>query len=224
MAETLHGLGYTVYALRLTGHGTNARELHGARWTHWVNDVENGLAILSAQCKETILCGFSMGGTLSIQAAGRHPEIKALITLDAPIDSDYRWSVPLFKVLSWVIPFISPIPLIKFIASAERKQLLDERIQESIGYTTFSVRSLAELFGLMAFARQQVSKIQQPTLILHSRKDDVVPFANGEYLLEQISAEHKEHLWLENSLHNVIRGPEAEQLKEKIINFLATYD
>jgi carboxylesterase len=224
LAELFHALNYTVYAIRLTGHGTHPRELHGTHWTHWVNDIENGLTVLSALCEETIVCGFSMGGTLSVQAAAKHPDLKALITLDAPVRRNTTWIAPFFTPLSWLVPVFSPVPLAMLTLSKERKVVLERLIAHNNGYTSFSTRSFGEFFRLIRYVNRLVSRVHQPALVIHSRKDDVVDFKNGEYLLDMVSAKHRTYLWLNESLHNVLQEPEIEKIKQAITAFLEQFD
>ncbi len=43
---------------------------------------------------------------------------------------------------------------------------------------------------------------QGPLLVIHSRDDEVIPFADGEALLAACPTPHKHHLWLEGVGHN----------------------
>jgi len=224
LANAFSSKGYTVYSIRLTGHGTHPRELHGTRWTHWVNDIEDGLTLLATLCDEIILCGFSMGGTLCVQATAKHPEVKLLITLDAPMGKNLCWCAPLFTPLSWLIPIFSPLPLAKLVMDEDRKIAIDRLVKSNIGYTSFSARSFGEFYRLIRYTTPLAAQVQQPTLVIHSHKDDVVPFKQGELLLRTISTTRKDHLWLEESRHNVLFGTEKDQIIQKIITFLDTYD
>ena len=224
LANHYHSLGYTVSAIRLTGHGTDSRDLHTTNWTDWIDDIENGLTDLKSRCGEIILSGFSMGGSLVVQAAARHPEIKALVVLDAPIRDDYGWTIPLFQPISKLIPILRPWPLAKLVMNKERRIAYERLISHEIGYTSFSTRSFGELFKLIKHVNPLIGEIEQPTLIIHSRKDDVVDFSSGTYLYENISTQHKQHYWLEHSRHNVLFGPELTEIKQAVTTFLAQFD
>ena len=220
LANHYNALGFTVSAIRLTGHGTDPRDLHNANWTDWIQDVENGLTALSKICDDIILSGFSMGGALAVHAAAKHPEIKTLITLDSPVRRIYAWTVPIFAPISKIVPIIHPLPLAKLVMSKERRIAYDRLISHNIGYTSFSTRSFGEFFKLVNHVNAHVPAVKQRTLVIHSRKDDVVDFKSGTFLYEHIASEEKEHCWLEESRHNVLFGPEVEQIKQAVTAFL----
>jgi len=65
----------------------------------------------------------------------------------------------------------------------------------------------------------KISRIQVPKLIIHSRRDEVVPFEMGERLFAA-AAEPKQALWLESAGHNDAHIGEEAQLSAAIRTLL----
>jgi fermentation-respiration switch protein FrsA (DUF1100 family) len=65
----------------------------------------------------------------------------------------------------------------------------------------------------------KVARIRVPKLIIHSRRDEVVPFEMGERLFAA-AAEPKHALWLESAGHNDAHLAEEAQLSAAIRTLL----
>ena len=70
MGEYLAGQGYSVLGVRLAGHATKPADLIRTRWQDWLASVEDGYHLLQGDCAQIFVCGLSMGGILSFDAAG----------------------------------------------------------------------------------------------------------------------------------------------------------
>ena len=220
LTDAVAAEGFTTLSLRLSGHGTHVRDMQYTRWTDWVMDVDDGLNILSCLCDEIILCGFSMGGTLCLITAARHPQIKAVITIESPLRMQQEWMITPLQLLSLILPVINPLPFIKHLLPKSKKQEITQMITASIGYHQFATRGFAEILKLLRYSRRQVASIIAPALLIHSKLDDVVDFANVNLIAESISSTSIQTMYLENSRHNVILGPEASQVIQTVISFL----
>ncbi len=71
MGDYLAAHGFTVLGARLAGHGTRPEDLERTRWTDWLGDVEDGLAVLAKTCDKRVLVGQSLGGMIALTAAAR---------------------------------------------------------------------------------------------------------------------------------------------------------
>ncbi|HET60126.1 MAG TPA: alpha/beta fold hydrolase [Chloroflexi bacterium] len=212
--------GYTVLSVRLSGHGTHVRDMQHTRWMDWVMDVADGLHILSGLCDEIVLCGFSMGGTLSLLTAAHHPQIKAVIAIESPLRMLPEWLIAPLQLLSLLLPAIAPLPVVRPFMSIGKREEINQMIAASIGYHQFATRGFAEILKLLRYTRQQLATVTAPALLIHSRADDVVDFANVKLIQEGISSTNIQTLYLEKSLHNVILGPEAPQVIQAVVSFL----
>jgi uncharacterized protein len=67
----------------------------------------------------------------------------------------------------------------------------------------------------------KIARIEAPKLLVHSRRDEVVPFAMSERLL-RAARPPVQHLWLEHSLHNDAYFVEARRLGQAMRAFIAS--
>ncbi len=74
-------LGYTSYALDLTGHGSSSGTVRGARIAHYVADVRRVAVELPS---EPVLVGHSMGGLVVQQYLARHRAAAGVLLAPVP--------------------------------------------------------------------------------------------------------------------------------------------
>src|SRR6266508_3574081 len=83
-ALAAHGIGSACPLLR--GHGTHPDDMLNSPYTHWIEDVENGLDAVLSQHERVVIVGLSMGGTLALNVAARRAgdrRIAGLVTIGA---------------------------------------------------------------------------------------------------------------------------------------------
>lgn len=95
-------------------------------------------------------------------------------------------------------------------------------IVESTFISTFRVKTRIPLFPFDKFCSlKKAPKITSPTLIIHGKLDDLIPFWHGELLYEAILAP-KQHLWLEHAGHNDIEEIAHHEFWQTIHRFCET--
>lgn len=70
---------------------------------------------------------------------------------------------------------------------------------------------------------KRISKIKAPILILHGKKDKIIPFFHGQTLYK-LSKEPKNHLWIENAGHNNLRYEAPLKYWKTIKHFIQLLD
>ena len=91
LALALAGAGLTVELPLLPGHGTAIADMVPTRWEDWSAAADAAYLDLAARCESVVVVGLSMGGTLGVWLAERHPEIAALVLVNPliqPPDAD----------------------------------------------------------------------------------------------------------------------------------------
>lgn len=69
LGEYLNKKGYSVFGVRLPGHGTTPEELNKTNWPLWYDAVRKAHEELSQCCSEISVVGLSMGGLLAMKLA-----------------------------------------------------------------------------------------------------------------------------------------------------------
>src|SRR5687767_5632088 len=71
--EYLANEGFTVLCPRLPGHGTSVADLHKVKSSEWIAEIEMALRGLRERCTSISVGALSMGGTLALHLAQKHP-------------------------------------------------------------------------------------------------------------------------------------------------------
>ena len=207
IGELLHQQGYTVYGLRLPGHGTHPYEMEQTNWRQWYGAVEDGFHLLNTACKEVSAVGLSMGGILSLLLASEYP-VNRVVSLSAPIyiaDDRLKW-LNVYRMFRRFAP--------------KRRRKLEVAPEYSVGYDQTPLRSLASLLELISHVKQRLSKVTVPLLIVQSKAEHTVRPESAEYIYQQVGSTEKELVWLEKSGHIVTLDREKEAVFKQVIAFL----
>src|SRR5574341_398601 len=98
--QALHRRGYTVYGVRLAGHGTQPEHMIPIRWQEWYLDVLSGVQMLRERCDRVFALGLSMGGALSLILASQEP-VDGVAVMSTPHEIENRG----MKFLPFIHPF-----------------------------------------------------------------------------------------------------------------------
>jgi carboxylesterase len=82
VAQAFAGAGLSVELPRLPGHGTTVEEMMTTTWADWSAEAEAAYQRLAARTDKVVVAGLSMGGTLSLWLASRHPEIAGIVCIN----------------------------------------------------------------------------------------------------------------------------------------------
>ncbi len=186
LGEWLHKFGFTVYAPRLTGHGTSIYDIEDSKYTDWLNDLEAGYLKLKETCHDVFIVGQSMGGALSLQLAAKFPDIKGAITINAALH------VPAYDQYRNVF---GP----HFVAEGA-PDIKDPQAFE-ITYDSVPLSAIHELQKVIELTADQLENVHTPILVLTSKSDHVVPPADSRKILREVSSTFKQQIMLENSYH-----------------------
>jgi carboxylesterase len=82
LAEACVAAGFHVEMPQLAGHGTVIEDMVPTRWADWTADVEAAYLRLAARASRIVVLGLSMGGSLTLWAGTRHPEVRGLVCVN----------------------------------------------------------------------------------------------------------------------------------------------
>ncbi len=203
--------GFNVEGPRLTGHGTRWEDLNKVRYADWINDVEEGLAVLKQRAQKIFVSGLSMGGTLALYLAENHPDILGVILVN--------------HVVLLHDPRLPLIPLIKYFIKSTPAIGSDikDPSQKELAYDRTPTGGAGEMAKLLKITRNNLNKVTQPVLIFKSKEDHVVPLDNPKYTVDRISSKDKEIVWLENSYHVATMDFDKDLICDKAIEAIKRY-
>lgn len=212
LAEALAAAGHAVELPRLPGHGTSVEDMVPTRWEDWSGEAEAALRRLSARpgVRQVAVAGLSMGGTLALWLAERHPEVVGLVLVNplaAPPDPAL---VDLLRDL---------LDQGVEVAPGVGSDIAQPGVTES-AYPGSPVRAALSLFEATGAVSDGLSEVRCPVLLLQSRVDHVVAPESGERLVS-VLGERCRRVWLERSFHVATLDFDAEVVEREALAFVA---
>lgn len=205
LCEAYAAEGYTVCGPLLKGHGTHHEDMAQSTYQDWIHSIEEGYQWLQERCDTIFVTGLSMGGTLTLYIAEKHPEVRGIIPINAAV------VLPAMES----IRHITDVQYLDGIGSDIKKPGVTE-----LAYAKTPVRSVHEILNLVEEVRKQLFKITCPTLIFVSDEDHVVPPYNSQIIEDGIQSTEKEICRLENSYHVATLDNDQEIIINKTLSFI----
>lgn len=194
--------GFTVYAPRLTGHGTDPEDFRRSTNECWYRSMEAGIGFLRERCRHVIVVGQSMGGTLALKA-GLAGLADAVITINAAL------SVPGYACHA-------TDDACRFIDEGE-PDIKAPGVYEIV-YDKVPTSAIRELLALIEEIKPRAAEVNVPTCVIYSAVDHVVPPEDSMWLYEKIQAP-KQQFVLEQSYHVATMDHDRGRLAEVIGTF-----
>ncbi|AQQ05340.1 hypothetical protein B0E33_18610 [Roseibium algicola] len=208
VGESLHSAsGATVLAPLLKGHGSSPEDLGHTCFLDWLGSAEEALEELGKHCGTIVAAGLSLGGTLALNMAIRHPDkVRAVTTING--------STGLYSA-EHAAKFLETDSSSYFDGIGS--DIRDETARE-ICYDRIPAKAIRERYFLTLSTGMMLPLLKQPILILQSRTDHVVDPRNAERIARECGSTDIRLRWLENSFHVAT----LDHDKDLIVNELAT--
>jgi len=221
MADALIDAGYTVYVVRLPGHGIDPTHASRMRWEDWYAHVVDGVSMLRGSCDKVIVMGHSMGGVISSLVAGAN-DVDGLIIAASP----FTTPAPIMKYAQY-IKFVRPYTLVPTEPDLQKAILNEQekRGEEKIGrvnYSEWSSSAVHELYEMILLAHDRLPQITAPTFLLYARQDDTVPLSDLDLARERISSERIESHIVEEGGHIVFQQEGKDEAFDVVLKFVVT--
>lgn len=209
-AEYLADEGYTVRLPLLPGHGTRWQDLNRTGFADWLAAATTALAELRSRCDAVVVCGLSMGGTLTLRLAELHPDLIDAIVLVNPsiLTTDWR---------------MRALPFIKYLRGSLQgiaSDIADPDVSED-GYDRTPLKAADSLRRAWKLVRADLGLIRMPVLLLHSATDHVVDPLNSQVLLDSISSSDVTEIVLPHSYHVATLDYDAHTILAESAAFIA---
>jgi carboxylesterase len=158
--------------------------------------------------------GHSMGGALALHLAARDRRVAAVATLCAPAML-YPGLFPLVRVARYLFPYM-PILREDISDPQERKRYRSHKVSQWV-----SVAPVHTLLEVLPALREDLPKVQCPTLVMGARNDHVVPLRDAAIIYYGIQSPRKKLVVLNRSWHVVTRDVERHLVTAHLVDFLA---
>lgn len=206
LADALSQRGYTVRTIALPGHATTEADMSKADWQQWLHAAKQASLEMMQEMRTFTVCGLSMGGVLALLVA-QQMKVDACIPISAPMAVKNRF-LPMARLLS---PFVRRIA---WSSGTERRAKLDKAYD--YGYSGFPTSKGADLYRLIRLARQNLFNITCPILCIQSDADETIWEGSMDAILEGVSSEVRQKLWLHGVPHVCTISEELPAIVEAV--------
>lgn len=214
LADYLYRQGYSVYGVRMKGHGTSPLDLARSSHEEWYSSLNRGIACMRARCEKIFLCGFSAGGCLVLSAsANKQDQIEAVISISAPLKLQ-NYAINL-------VPTISTLNLVLKKFGGSGWELFDHRPENPhINYHKNPLAGLQQLRLLMEKTEELLPQVTVPALIIQGSNDTTVNPDSAHIIFQTISSEYKQLIFFNRIRHGILNGPGSEEIFATVSQFI----
>lgn len=202
MGEYLHNLGCTCLGIRLAGHATQVNDLDHVRWQDWCLDVLDGISMLQCCTKNIFLAGLSLGGALALYTASQVDNLTGVIAMSTPNILSTEWRLNYAHLFKHVV---------KKIEKGAPDWLDTEMYSHHLEYPYFPTAAIVQVNTLIGIMRANLSKINTPVCLVHSKTDQSVPLENMYNNYASIGSSLKDMVVIERGSHTMTC--DSERLK-----------
>ena len=209
LAQAFAAAGCTVSLPLLPGHGTRVEDMLPTRWEDWSAAAERAYDELAARCDAVCVAGLSMGGTLTLWLASRHPEVRGIVLVNPLADGEAPGIVETVTALRGLGE-----PLVPGIGS-------DIALEGSVesAYPMTPVEPLLSLHAALADLRPALADVRCPVLLLTSPQDHVVEPVSSDLVAASVRGP-VERVVLERSFHVATLDHDAALLERAAVDFV----
>jgi carboxylesterase len=206
VAEALAAAGCAVEVPTLPGHGTVIEDLLDVTFDDWVRAADEALARLP---RPVVVVGQSMGATVALWLAARHPDIAGLALVNPLAEPPGELRSALDEVLAAGTE----------ILPGSGSDIADPDAADS-GYDGTPLRPLRTALDALDALQAELPSIACPVLLLTSTQDHVVPPSNSDHLAAAVAGP-VERVALERSYHVATLDHDRALVEERIAEFVA---
>jgi carboxylesterase len=210
----LRNHGYSGIAPLLPGHGSVPDDLRTTSWLDWYSNAREGLYYLKDNYTRCVVIGVSLGSVIATMLAAS-PERENISGLILISPSQHSPS----SLVKTVLPFLKYIKK-DFPTITEHEMKIEELTNEKVEQFFYDKRpteALIELYKIIGFTNKRLSLINQPTLIIHHKKDLV----SADFIYKNLSnCEIKEQWTHDKGARWFFYSEEAQSAFEKIDSFI----
>jgi carboxylesterase len=195
LARRLGKSGYSILAPLLPGHGRSMESFGQSRASDWIAAARNAYIDMRARHALVSVVGLSMGGALAVIVAGEQHEIPALVLIAPYLGMPKRLRIAAATHWLWG-RVVGEVP-------ARNLRSIHDPIERgrNLAYGAVTGRELYELSSVVRRARESLTDVRAPALIIQSREDPRCLPAVAEFALETLGSEEKKLVWTEGCGH-----------------------
>lgn len=206
LGKRLQQHNFTVYGVRLPGHGTQPEDLATRKAEEWLATAERGYQSLVEMGFETSATGLSTGALVTLKLALHHPLKKQVLL--SPFLQLNHFLAPFAGALSYLIPYQN-----RAISTADQPFYYQQR----------PLKGIAQINRLRRQLRGQLNLITTPSLVLTSTGDATIAPGTAAEIYRKLGSQKKQFHCYGDEVPHVLttdENPQQQDVLLRCVNFL----
>lgn len=213
IGNAVYEAGFSARGILLPGHGSTLEDMEKSDDAQWWDACRAAYNEMIAKYRRVAVAGLSMGGILALLLAEQFDP--AALILFAPA---LRYK----KATNHLSPVVKHF--MRRLDWGENHYDAETFLREyDFGYSAAPVRKVEDMTRLQRRARENLAKVDCPTLVMQSHKDESVHRMVPSLIASGISSQVKEISWVDRSPHVLTIGPDREYVCDRVIDFLRRF-
>ena len=210
LGTTLQKNNFTVYGVRLPGHGTRPEDLLNRKAEEWQETVSRGYQSLLKMGFNVSVAGLSTGALLALTLAIKQQPNRLILL--APFLRLKHILAPLAGPLSYLFPY-------------QKKNISDA--EQPFYYQQRPLKGVAQINRLCRQLDGQLNLITAPSLILTSTGDTVIAKGTAAKIYQQLGSKQKLFHCYGDEVPHVLtatKSPAQQDVLQRCVDFLEAPD
>ncbi|GBG01468.1 hypothetical protein AZSI13_07950 [Azospira sp. I13] len=236
LGKILEKAGYHVRIPEFSGYsvgegGCGSVPYAAHTWEAWYAEVEREFTRLQASYRQVVVGGLCIGADLALHLAARQgARVAAVIALATTLFYD-GWSIPWYRFL---LPLGYYTPLRHLYTYRERYPFglknprmrarvsrdMEARQISDAGAAHLPMNGIYQARRLIGTLKRELPEVGSPTLVIHSREDDVASLRSANFVYHHVSAELRRRVVLDDSYHIITLDNERRRVADETLKFL----
>ncbi|MHB8133576.1 MAG: alpha/beta hydrolase [Anaerolineaceae bacterium] len=213
LADYLVGKGFSAYGVRLSGHGTQPKDLANVTWQNWLEDIKKAYKEVKKKCDKVFLIGQSLGGMLSIMGAGVLP-VDGVVALSTPYLNYTNKDLLSHIFLDWTRPMIHKVGV------KEHPDWGIRREKDYPAYAAYPQQVFRQIYALSIALKDTLPYVKSPVLLIQSKNDDTIPSNSMTRFQKRLKNTDVETVLLEGFRHGITMDQKRDEAFKIIGEFL----
>ena len=193
LCRAVEPAAYITHIPLLPGHGPLSDRMHATTHLEWEEHIETAYQKLKNQCDRVIVVGQSMGGSLALRLAEKHPDISHLNLLVPAVFPPF--------LLNYHRGIARICRLFGITHLRARTGDIKNKDGYEISIKRIPIEIYAQLNTCIELARKASASITTPTTLFATHHDHVLPPSGFKKLHHLLPATQKSLVWLDQSYH-----------------------
>ncbi|MBB5189347.1 carboxylesterase [Silvimonas terrae] len=228
--KTLQKAGVDTHGITLPGHGGQPQDLIGVMMEDWLETVEKQYLALAPQYDVLHIMGMCLGSLIAVEVAKRVRHAKGrLIALAPPVFLD-GWATPWYRGVRHLLYRLPGVAQRMKVAEEEPFGIKSDLVRaivkarfargDDFHYPWVPLSCVEQVDRLRAQVRQDLDRIQCPTLIVHAAEDELTSPRSARFLAERIGHDRTRVVIVEDSYHMICVDNDRDQVAVEVLRHL----